>query len=219
VVDVGISLHAGTAVLHDDLAGRPGSFDKALAAVRLLVKCGVKVIIKHSVSSANFGEYTSLQKLADDEGCGFESDPGILPQQQGTVSPFIISREQLAVFLKNMGVAPQTSCIIKKDESILHCDAGRSICGISPAGDVYPCIILPVFFGNLTELSFQKIWYGEKAEAYRREEKNLDKECLSCEMNHLCSRCHGFAWLESGNWRGRSWSLCERAKAMHKALS
>lgn len=215
VVDIGISLHSSTAAQHDKLAGRNDSFRKALAAIRSLVKCGVKVLIKHSVSRTNFHEYTALQKLANDEGCSFECDSGILPSRRGEVSPYALSQEQLKIFFADMDIGIQTKCDtgFDIDESTLHCDAGRSVCGISPDGTVYPCIILPLPLGTLQQQSFEEIWYGEKAASFRYEEIHLDMECYSCTIRHLCSRCHGFAWLETGNWKGKSFSLCERAKA------
>ncbi len=220
VMDVGISLHAANAILHDELSGAIGSFNDALQAIRLLTAQGVKVLIKHSVSSANFGEYTMLEKIADEEGCGFECDSGILPSERKTISPYALSREQQRTFLKDMGIKPITSCSTTRDESALHCDAGRSLCGIAPNGDVYPCIILPILFGNLVDTPFKTIWHSDKAGQFRADEKTLAEECVSCTIKNACSRCHGFAFLETGLWKGKSPSLCERAEAIGRlALS
>ncbi len=214
IMDVGISLHAANALLHDKLSGAMGSFNDALQAIRLLVTREVKVLIKHSVSNANFGEYTQVEKIADAEGCGFECDTGILPAEYETVSPFALSQKQQRTFLADMGVKPITTCDTSRDESTLHCDAGRSLCGITPGGDVYPCIILPIDLGNFVDTPFKEIWHGKKADQFRNDEKTLSQECLSCKISHHCSRCHGFAFVEEGKWEGKSRSLCERAKAM-----
>ncbi len=214
IMDVGISLHAANAVLHDELTGTIGSFNDALQAIRLLIDRGVKVIIKHTVSQVNFGEYTGLQVIAENEGCGFECDTGILPSKQGTVSPYAISSEQLGTFLDDMGVTPPATCTAARAESTLHCDAGRSLCGINPTGDCYPCIILPILLGNLLQNPFKNIWHSEKATQFRNEEQNPADECISCELHNGCSRCYAIAYRETGIWRGKSPSLCMRARAV-----
>ena len=215
IMDVGISLHAASEGLHDKLAHGPGSFQRALYAIRLLVKAGIKVLIKHSVSNANFGEYSKLQKLADAEGCAFECDSTILPIQKGVPSPYALNHEQHFTFLKDMEIGSIVSCMSnKEDPATLHCDAGRSICGIMPNGEVYPCIILPISFGNVSKKSFKDIWYGEKAVAFREQELRLEETCRKCEKNLMCSRCHAVAFLETKKWTGKSESLCERAAAM-----
>lgn len=213
-MDVGISLHAANALLHDQLSGTLGSFNSSVAAIQVLTAAGVKVLIKHSVSNTNFGEYKALQELADNLGCGFECDCGILPLKHGTYSSFSVTQEQQRTFLRDMGVKPVSYCILKEDLSSLHCDAGRSLCGITPNGDVFPCIILPIFLGNLLEKPFYEIWHSEKAKQFRQDEQTLDEVCVSCELKHVCFRCHGFAYMETGNWRGKSRSLCDRAEAM-----
>ena len=215
IMDVGISLHAASAGLHDKLAHGPGSFQRALYAIRLLVTAGIKVLIKHSVSNANFGEYSKLQKLADAEGCAFECDSTILPMHKGETSPYALNHEQHFIFLKDMEIDSIVSCVSnKEDPATLHCDAGRSICGIMPDGEVYPCIILPISLGNVSKKPFNEIWFGEKSLEFREQELKLEETCRKCEKNLMCSRCHAVAFLETKKWTGKSESLCERAAAM-----
>ena len=214
IMDVGISFHAANANLHDTLAGVPGSFNLALFAARMLVSVGLKVLIKHSVSKANFGEYKRLQTMAENEGCAFECDSTILPDVINRVSRFSLSREQHQAFLEDMEMGPAPSCLQKTDNSILHCDAGRSLCGISSDGEVYPCIILPITLGNLTTSSFNDVWNGEAVRQFRTQEEELSETCNECPINTACSRCHAVAYLETGQWNGKSTSLCDRAEAM-----
>ena len=215
VMDVGVSLHAANEGLHDKLALGTGSYQRALNAIKLLVKAGIKVLIKHSVSNANFGEYLPLQKLADSEGCAFECDSTILPDHKGEISTYALNHEQHFTFLKDMEIGSIVSCVSNKEDPLtLHCDAGRSLCGITPDGEVYPCIILPISLGNVSEKSFTEIWYGERSIEFREQEKKLEETCRICEKNLMCSRCHAVAFLETKKWTGKSESLCERAAVM-----
>lgn len=218
IMDIGVSFHAANEELHDKLTGKPGSFQLALNAIRLLVKAGLKVLIKRSVSNVNLGEYLELQDLDESEGCAFECDSTILPMNKGEISKYALNNEQHFIFLKDMDVGSIISCVSKEDSSTLHCDAGRSLCGIVPSGDVFPCIILPISLGNLGTTSFETIWYGEKSTEFRKQEEILEETCKKCSMNIMCSRCHAVAFLETKKWTGKSESLCERAAAMVKLV-
>jgi AdoMet-dependent heme synthase len=213
VVDVGVSLLAASAALHDRLCGRPGSFVAALGAIRHLKTAGIKVLIKHTVSTENFGEYRELDRLSDSEGCLFEADSLVVPQHSGRPSVFALSEDQHVRFMRDMGIkaAPADSC---SAIYMLHCDAGRSLCGITADGSVTPCIQLPLAFGNLTTMVFDEIWSGKAAEKFRHAEKCISSVCDQCSLAGSCSRCHGIALLENGIWDGPSPSLCTRARAM-----
>ena len=162
----------------------------------------------------NFGEYKGLQKLAESEGCGFECDSIILPTNVDEVSQYSLNLEQHHTFLKDM--RPSKSCVKKGDTSILHCDAGRSLCGISPRGEVFPCIILPITLGNLGTTTFKEIWNGETVKQFRQQEENLSETCNKFSINNICSRCHAVAFLETSQWTGKSKSLCDRAEALNQ---
>jgi len=214
VMDVGISLHASQPQLHDRLSGRQGGFSKALAAIRLLTAAGIKVLIKHCVSSENFGEYKKIEHIAQSEGCVFECDSTVLPLKNDDISPYALNIEQHRQFLCDMDMQPLASCIDTDSQWSLHCDAGRSMCAVDACGEIYPCILLPIPFGNAAERSFSEIWHSVEANSFRQQELSIDETCESCSMHSLCSRCHAVAWMESGDWRGKSKSLCDRAEAM-----
>jgi MoaA/NifB/PqqE/SkfB family radical SAM enzyme len=219
IMDIGISLLAAAPRLHDRLSGRPGHFDTALNAVRMLVGAGIKVVIKHTVSSANFGEYRKIERIAETEGCALECDSLVLPDRPGTQSPFALTAQQEETFLREMNIGTDLLFCDSSSTETLHCDAGRSLCGITPDGDVVPCILLPIVFGNCARRSFTRIWNGAKADAFRREEKTLLPECECCDKKHICSRCHAAAYFETLQWRGKSPSLCRRTAAfssLHK---
>jgi radical SAM protein with 4Fe4S-binding SPASM domain len=217
ILDIGISFHAANADLHDELSGFPGSFAHARDAAITLRKRNIKIAIKHTVSTRNFGQYRALQKMAGELDCLFECESIVLPDTRGTVSPFALTQEQHARFLRDMGATfrPETC----GDRDNLHCDAGRSVAGILPDGTVVPCIQLPLALGNLTRQSFMEIWDGRPAREFRESEQQVDTACVQCELHGFCGRCHGLAWWETGRWQGPSPGLCRRAKAAKEILN
>jgi radical SAM protein with 4Fe4S-binding SPASM domain len=215
IIDLGLSFHAAGKVLHDRLTGKKGSFDKTLLALRFCVDAGIKTLIKHSVSTKNFMEFSKLAEMADREGCFFECDGNVVPHERGVASPFVINQDQYKIFLKAMKAAPLPRSFKASNYDTLHCDAGRSLCGITPQGEVVPCVQLPIKLGNLQKKSFSEIWYAPAATKFRTQEKNLDKACKRCGIRQFCSRCHGIAFHETnGKWQGASTSLCNRAGAV-----
>jgi radical SAM protein with 4Fe4S-binding SPASM domain len=216
IMDIGISFLAANARLHDLLAGKKGSFAKARRNLDRCLESGIKVMIKHTVSSVNFGEFVKLGKLADETGALFECDCFTVPSHSCTISPYALSEKKYLSFLKKMKVTP-FACSGENDQSAqLHCDAGRSVAGITPNGIVVPCIQLPIPLGSLIKSSFTSIWHSTAAKRFRGEEKRLSKQCISCGIKRYCSRCHGIAYAESGSWRGKSRSLCLHAAAMKR---
>ncbi len=215
VMDVGISFHAAERDLHDRLSGMPGCFDQAKKAVTWLRQEGIKVVLKHSVSTENFGQFKALQRLATQLDCAFECDCTVLPDTPGTASNYSLTVDQYKEFLTYMG-QDSAGCSVDDDQAALHCDAGRSLCGIGPNGTLYPCIILPVPLGNVTESSFMSLWEGDLANSFRKNEKSLSKECTLCALKVHCSRCHAVALLEGHSWQGKSHSLCARANALQQ---
>jgi radical SAM protein with 4Fe4S-binding SPASM domain len=215
VLDVGVSLHAARPVVHDELTGVPGSFEKTMRGIDLLREAGIKVAVKHTVSTANFGEYNDLRTMTQRLDCLIECESIVFPDTQGGVSCYALTEEQHRTFLTDMGL--DTSAFTCSDSRNLHCDAGRSVAGILPNGDVTPCIQLPLVLGNLTEKRFNAIWCGEKAALFRVQEQLLDRACTECDFRYYCGRCHGLAYWEQSAWQAAAPSLCNRARAAAKA--
>lgn len=216
IMDIGISLLAADEQLHDQLTGKKGSFVKAIKSVDECIAAGIKTIIKHTVSTANYGEFEKLDKLAGEAGALFECDCFTVPSHHGAVSPYALSPMEYLLYLEKMRATPLVWYSEEEQSAQLHCDAGRSVAGITPGGMVVPCIMLPTPLGSLKESTFASLWNSPAAKQFRAEENRLSHECCSCEIRHYCSRCHGIAYAESGSWRGKSESLCLHAAAMKR---
>ncbi|MBN1131336.1 MAG: radical SAM protein [Chitinispirillaceae bacterium] len=212
IMDVGVSLHAASAAQHDRLTGCTGSFAGALRGIRFLSSTGTRVMVKHTVSSINFGQYRPIRDLAEKMGCLFECDSFVVPSLPERRSPFALSVAQHAQFAHDMGA----TAAFDDGAAHLHCDAGRSVAGITPSGDLMPCIQLPVRFGSLQDAPFASLWHGAAARSFRKKEKRLCDECERCGKRAWCSRCHGLAYVESGDFRGASRSCCARAEAVRE---
>ncbi len=212
ILEVGISFHAMEAGLHDRLAGLPGSFTSAQRALRLLTSRGLRAVVKHTVTNENFGQYELLARMAEEEGAGFEADSIVFPKDRQSIGAAGISKEQHQVFLEHMGIRPSPS----PDSNNLHCDAGRSVMGINPWGDILPCIQLPLVFGNALRAPIKEIWHSAQANGFRTREEKEGAECGNCSMRSLCARCPGLSLLETGAWEGGAPSVCGRTAVLNE---
>jgi len=74
------------------------------------------------------------------------------------------------------------------------CGAGRLYCSIEPAGDVQPCVFMPIRLGNIREKSFLDIWHNSSVLNQLRDRSRLQGACQHCENKLVCGGCRARAW-------------------------
>lgn len=216
---VGISIYGADAATHDRLTGVPGSFKRSLRALRLLNKHGVFTIVKCLLMKENVAQLEKMEKLAREMGATFEFDPIVTPRNDGNRDPLkhqideadlhrLLSQETEVPGKINQRVRPSTESAI--------CGAGRDSCNISPGGEVYPCVALPMPLGNLRQQSLFDIWRGAEALKLRKFNFTDLYKCISCPDLEYCTRCWGLAAVESGDHLGPAEINCRIARIRHR---
>lgn len=165
----------GERVLHDLFRGRQGSFDGALAAIRVLKEVGCREVVagttvtRHNadrledlfpVVAASGADSWGLHLFAP-EGRGAEHTALFpTPDQLRRVAAF--ARRKRAVFhveLCNEWGSAGADDVYYRDQPFL-CGAGRISCVIGATGEVLPCTTtdLRESEGNLRERPLRDIW-------------------------------------------------------------
>lgn len=220
-----ISLLGASSETHDSITGVPGSFEKALDAIKLLKERGILVVTKTTLMHDNIKEYKQIKELSIRMGAVSKISAGIVPKKDGSRQPqqLLINRQNREYYLD--GEELNESFIADSDESprgSLLCRAGKMLAAINPYGDVSPCILMPITLGNLCEKSFPDIWYNPENSTLR-ELRSLTTDdldtCSTCSLSSLCQRCAGAAYLETKSLRGRSSIACEEAWWKNHVLS
>lgn len=210
------SLYGATAETHDAITGVRGSYNKTLQGIELFVERGLVPDVQTTVMKENVREIREIAKLVAGMGAQSIMDINIVPARSGSNFPMEYIPE--ARDLRDCGWIPgEDDCT---DEDGL-CRAGKSVCSISPSGDVYPCFLAPIRLGNINEQDFQDFWTKEPLRELNilRNMKAEDQErCYSCEMKKFCQRCTGISYLECGILTGSSPSACRLAE-IRKAVS
>jgi MoaA/NifB/PqqE/SkfB family radical SAM enzyme len=175
---------------HDKVRGVAGSFDEAIKAIGLSLEAGLytaisTVGIKEKIKN---GQIQKLAQLAEDYGVHefrvLEPIPtGSFYNQKGEV----LSKDEsieLADFhkqwnRKNRGPAISGFSYLESDE-MFGCGAGFHHLFIDAIGNVCPCDLTPLSFGNMLDEPLEDIWL--------RMGEHFDLPRCGCLMKEVCSK-------------------------------
>lgn len=220
---VQISIYSSDPAVHDAITKVPGSLARSLEAVKLLKKHGVKVKIACPLMRQNVGGYKEVQELAARMEIPYMLDLTITPRMDGDLGLLKLrnSAEHLLPVLKDPIINQPTAetgkkgCHADAEDAWdgIPCSAGMNSAYITPYGDVYPCVQLPLPTGNIRRQHFRDIWH-KSAEMRRVRGIREDqlRICTECDIRQYCERCPGLAYMENGDLLGPSERACELAE-------
>jgi radical SAM protein with 4Fe4S-binding SPASM domain len=235
---VQISVYSDIPEVHDAITKVPGSLQRTLTAIPLLLEQGLQVKLACPLMRENLLAYRGVMELAEKIGVPYVLDLTITPMLDGSEGP-LSHRIPVSSLLPVMqdpalqACKPQPSAeaaramkeypvqigsaVSSGMESAayedLPCSAGHNSCYISPYGDVFPCVQLPQAAGNLRRERFSDIWYhAPRLERLRGIRESQLPVCSRCEIRSYCERCPGLALMEGGDLLGAYERACELAE-------
>lgn len=213
----------GRPAVHDRITGLEGSFARSLSAARLLRAAGLRVKMKVPLMNLNAGQAGWLRRLAEKEGCGISFDPVIAPANDGNKAAlkYRLAGRALLKAVSPLpgpaGVPPGPGAQPSAEDFL--CGAGRNVCALDPAGNLYPCLQLPVKLGNLVRQNFSAVWAASPwLKKWRSASVKDLKACPSCPDLAFCSRCPGISLLEEGDVFAPNSPACALAGALRKSV-
>lgn len=211
-VFVGLSLHGATPETHDSITRKRGSFASTIRAVKLLKGLGVPVMLQTLLMDSNVHEAEAIKSLVQELEVHHHFGYEFIPTKSGSLAPY------------QYEASPTELCHhfehdwLKKcpDESVRKgiCKAGQGICSISPTGDVFPCLLMPMKVGNLRQAAFAEIWQTKPCPelTFLRSMTWEDMYgCQGCSLTKYCQRCLGVAFAETGELTKPAPSACRSA--------
>jgi len=162
---VAISIYSTNPQTHDGITGVSGSFFSSVSAAKILREKGVNLKISTVIMKQNVNDYRAIAALAKDFDAQFQADYRISPKIDGDKSPlrfYISDRKLRQVFLDPLLQKKdddlEGNVLLEKDYqgifNTIPCGAGHMSFYISPYGEIYPCVQLPISCGNLGENLF-----------------------------------------------------------------
>jgi radical SAM protein with 4Fe4S-binding SPASM domain len=224
---VEITLYGAGSETYEKITGVPGSYDKCLRGINLLVERNIPLKLKTMVLKENIHELEAMEQYARGLGVDFRFDPMINARLDNDTAP---SQHRIApeeVVRLNMEddkrlKALKEFCnkyfnISREYKKLFTCGAGVTSFAINPYGKLQGCGMVTEPSANLKEESFRTGWKSLFHKICQRQ-ASANYTCKSCELYELCSICPGWSLAEHNNLEAPVAYLCEVTRGLAQGL-
>lgn len=214
---VEISLYGATKETYEKITGIPGSYEKCLQGINLLVERRVPLKLKTMVMALNEHELSAMKDLATQSGLHFAYDPVLNPKLDGSKDPYryrLSVEEVVDLDVQDKKRADAWRRFWKKfqkakrSEYLYNCGAGQNRFHIDAYGRLNICIITRLPNYDLRKGSFQEVWYDLIPKILSQKRSPWDK-CRRCGKIAVCGQCPGWSMLEHGDQETIVDYMCE----------
>lgn len=209
---VQVSLDGWQPSVNDPVRG-VGTFEKAMAAVRLLREKDVTVAVNCVVTRDTVGGVDEMIRLVTSSGAKLRLSrlrpSGRAGDKWRELAP---SREQYRRLYRWLKAHPEVntgdsffflSAFGEPLSGLSYCGAGRLTCSVDQQGFVYPCpftVDPTMVVGNIREKPLSQLW--REAGMFNRLCTDEPAACKSCSSYHKCrGGCRGASYLVYGDWQ------------------
>lgn len=223
---VEITLYGATQQTYEDVSKVPGSFDKCMEGIDLLLKNEIPLTLKSMVLTKNIHELSVMRDFAKQRGLRYRYDGLLWPRIDGGDKPyqFSLSVEQL-IELDNQDPERQAEWqrIYKtysgktiRADYVYTCGAGLRSFHIDSKGFISSCTMAREPKFDLRQMDFITAW--EKLGQIRELKRELDTVCRTCTIGGLCDQCPGWSQAVHGDNETPVEFVCELAHARVNGL-
>ena len=223
-----ISLDGAKPETHDHIRDKKGTYEKTIKGINNSVHAGINTQISTVFMKSNINEvvdmYNLLESLHVDGWYVYDFAPAGRGKelQHEVLSPE--QRKRLFEYLQD--IAPSSKMALKPypylitvnsacgtdtyfykkygrlTEFFKGCLSGRWVCHISSNGDLHPCHLLPQTLGNLTQETFEDIWFDKNNPILKelRDRRLLKGSCGKCTYRDVCGGCRAQAFWKTDDY-------------------
>lgn len=208
--NVYVSLYGVDAEAHEFITDRAGTFDATMENVHRLRQQGIPVVLRYLIMRHNVEQVAALPAFADEHDCLYTTSSNlfVVDGPKDFLDQHRITNEQM-LWLWSKGLT--------KEPKKGVCTAGKQRVRIDAKGNVYPCELLRLNFGNVRQASLIDIMSEYATLNQIKDIHTTPQGCSSCSKHEGCPRCPGLAHHEDGNMRGNSSHAC-RVTDNHREL-
>lgn len=214
---IDLTLNGVTQRTYESISQVPGSFKKAMEAIRLILDKKLPLRIKTKATRLNYHELDEIKQHVDSLGIEFKLNPMLYPRLNGSLKPcsFRLSPDQIISldrFYPDDGACQDdvTGETFLPSHALFRCAAGKNSFHISPYGELILCTLMRKPNFNLRKGSFKQGFYTLYPKIRSRRYRT-DSKCKDCKIFYLCSQCPALAKLENGHPENPIGYFCELA--------
>jgi len=223
---IDITLYGATKETYESITRVPGSYDRCVQGIDLLVERHLPVFLKTSLITKNRLELDAIREFAAQRGLKYRFDPQVWPRLDGSQQPFnyqLSINEILELDAKDperqqewIKMADQFGSVATRSNMVFTCGAALQLFHIDSMGRLSGCTMYRNPAYSLLEMSFNEAW--ERLGEIRKLKRKQDNQCRTCELGGICSVCPGWSQAVHGDNESSIDFLCELAHARAKQI-
>jgi radical SAM protein with 4Fe4S-binding SPASM domain len=202
---VEITLYGRTKETYERITGIPGSYDRCIRGIELIMERGIRLKLKTMLMTLNQHELDDMKAYAEDLGVGFRYDPMLNPSIAGELFPLkyrltpeeIVKHELLDVdrMAQWRDLCNWMADVHPDPDHFYSCGAGLTSFHIDPFGQLSLCMLSSEPEYDLRQGSFAEGW-SEALRDARYQPVPEGYACNQCQLLSLCGQCPAWVKLE-----------------------
>jgi radical SAM protein with 4Fe4S-binding SPASM domain len=216
-----ITLYGRTRETYERLTQQPGSYDRCMRGIELLLERKLPLKLKTVPTSINKHEVFEMRRFAEELGVEFKFDAQVNPRIDCSQSPLgvrLSAAEVVAFDYVDPARKAEYRRLFEHDrendpppaDDVYFCGGGVRSCAVDPYGNMSICVISQHTKYNIRETGFMTGWDTILRER-RNRKRTRPSKCQTCRIQSLCSMCPANGELENQDAESPVEFLCEAA--------
>ncbi len=206
-----ITLYGATREVYEAVTGVPGSYDRCLRGIDLLLERNLPLRLKTTVTRQNRHELAAMKQFAKARGVEFKFDALLNPRIDCSSSPLAVRLTpedaveldledpvRRAGWRDTAARIGEPLPVTVHAEEVYSCGAGVSSFAVDPYGRMSACVISHQDHYDLRRGSFREGWESF-LRGVRDARRTRETKCTHCRLKLLCGMCPANGELNHGD--------------------